>query len=120
MGYQTLLTGYCRLIESLAKSFVADPTFTPQIVSHVGIPTIVEWIGHVGMMGVYGLIDTAVAKVAIPIVDTMNMNEPRARFEWRRRFWQRKGLSATERKLANDTARHADSSNSNSERYTNR
>jgi hypothetical protein len=41
-------------------------------------------IGHVGMMGVYGLIHTAVAQVTIPIVD--KLNEPRARFEWCRRF----------------------------------
>jgi flavin-dependent dehydrogenase len=72
------------LIGSLAKSFVADPAFTPQIIAHVGIPTLVEWIGHVGMMGLYGLLDSAVAPVAMPIVD--KIKDPRARFEWRRRF----------------------------------
>jgi hypothetical protein len=68
-----------RLLGSLPKSFVADPAFAPQIVAHVGIPTLVEWIGHVGMMGIYGLLNTAVAPVAIPIVD--KLKDPRARFE---------------------------------------
>ena len=36
------------LIGSLARSFVADPTFMPQIVATVGIPELVEWMGHVG------------------------------------------------------------------------
>jgi lycopene cyclase CruP len=72
------------LIGSLAGSFVADPTFMPQIVAHVGIPTLVEWLGHVGLMGVYGVLDNAVTPVATPFVD--KMNDARARFLWRRRF----------------------------------
>jgi flavin-dependent dehydrogenase len=72
------------LVGSLAKSFVADPTFMPQIVSHVGIPTLVEWIGHVGMMGAYGVLDTVVTPIATPIVD--RFEDRRSRFQWRRRF----------------------------------
>jgi hypothetical protein len=36
------------LVGSLARSFVADPLFMPQIVATVGIPELVEWLGHVG------------------------------------------------------------------------
>ena len=36
------------LLGSLARSFVADPLFMPQIVGTVGIPELVEWLGHVG------------------------------------------------------------------------
>lgn len=36
------------LVGSLAKSFIADPAFMPQIVATVGIPELVEWMGHVG------------------------------------------------------------------------
>jgi hypothetical protein len=73
-----------RLLAIDFEGFVADPTFAPQIVAQVGIQTLVEFIDHVGMMGFYGLLDTAVAPVAIHIVD--NMTDPLARFDWRRRF----------------------------------
>jgi hypothetical protein len=36
------------LIGSLARSFVADPLFTPKIIGTVGIPELVDWMGHVG------------------------------------------------------------------------
>jgi hypothetical protein len=36
------------LVGSLVKSFVADPLFTPQIVLTVGVPELVDWLGHVG------------------------------------------------------------------------
>lgn len=36
------------LVGSLAKSFVADPLFMPQIVLTVGLPELIEWLGHVG------------------------------------------------------------------------
>lgn len=36
------------LVGSLARSFIADPLFMPQIVATVGIPELVEWLGHVG------------------------------------------------------------------------
>lgn len=36
------------LVGSLARSFAADPLFMPQIVATVGIPELVEWLGHVG------------------------------------------------------------------------
>ena len=41
------------LVASLAGSFAADPLFMSQIVAHVGIPTLADWLGHVGMMAVY-------------------------------------------------------------------
>ena len=58
------------LLGSLARSFVADPTFTPQIVAHVGIPTLLEWLGHVGMIAIYNSLH-ACAPVITPFVDKM-------------------------------------------------
>ena len=58
------------LLGSLARSFVADPTFTPQIVAHVGIPTLLEWVGHVGMIAIYNSLH-ACAPVITPFVDKM-------------------------------------------------
>ena len=39
------------LIGSLARSFVADPMFMPEIVLTVGVPALVDWLGHVAMVG---------------------------------------------------------------------
>lgn len=41
------------LLGSLSGSFLKDPTFTPQIIQHVGLPVLIDWIGHVSMIGVY-------------------------------------------------------------------
>ena len=67
---------------SLAGSFKADPFFMPQIVSHVGLPTLVNWLGHVGNMGVYTVCHNLVTPVIRPFVDRMD-NE-RERFKIRR------------------------------------
>jgi hypothetical protein len=52
----------------------------PQIVVHVGgIPALVDWLGHVSMMGLYSVLHGVIS----PVVDTMK--NPRAQFRWRRR-----------------------------------
>ncbi|KAL9190502.1 hypothetical protein ACHAXT_000208 [Thalassiosira profunda] len=72
------------LAGSLARSFVADPGFMPQIVAHVGVPTLVEWLGHVSMITAY----TALHKVATPAIAPFveKMDDPKERFLWRRRM----------------------------------
>jgi 2-polyprenyl-6-methoxyphenol hydroxylase-like FAD-dependent oxidoreductase len=72
------------LIGSLARSFVSDPTFMPEIVLHVGIPSLVDWLGHVGMMTIYTGLHGCVSPVLRPFVDLLD--NPRARFQWRRRM----------------------------------
>lgn len=72
------------LVSSLAGSFVADPTFMPQIIAHVGLPALVDWLGHVSMMGLYTVLDAAVSPVAEPIVK--NMKDPSQRFHWKRQM----------------------------------
>lgn len=72
------------LIGSLARSFINDPTFMPQIVAHVGVPRLVSWVGHVTMMGTYGVLDTVVSPALSFVVE--NMNNPRSQFIWRRRM----------------------------------
>lgn len=71
------------LAGSLARSFVADPTFMPQIVGHVGIPTLVEWLGHVGMITAYTALN-ACSPAITPFVD--KMSDAKKRFLWRRRM----------------------------------
>jgi flavin-dependent dehydrogenase len=36
------------LVGSLAKSFAKDPTFMPEIIATVGLPALVDWMGHLG------------------------------------------------------------------------
>eukprot|EP00957_Ditylum_brightwellii_P001802 138630-Ditylum_brightwellii.AAC.1 len=56
----------------------------PQIVGHVGIPALVDWMGHVGMMSLYTALHSGVTPVLKPFVNTMK-NE-RSRFKWNRRM----------------------------------
>jgi len=72
------------LVGSLARSFVADPTFMPEIVAHVGLPTLVEWLGHVFMIAAYGALHSVATPVITPFVD--KMEDPEKKFVWRRRM----------------------------------
>jgi len=73
------------LVGSLAGSFLADPTFMPQIVATVGLPELIRWLGHVGNMGKYSVLDTAAAPVVAAFVEQFVKN-PREKFKWRRRL----------------------------------
>lgn len=66
------------LVGSLGRAFVADPLFMPEIVLHVGIPRLVDWLGHLTMMGVYSLLDTAVSPLLKPFAESES--DPRKRF----------------------------------------
>ena len=66
------------LVGSLGRAFVADPLFMPEIVLHVGIPRLVDWLGHLTMMGLYSLLDTAVSPLLKPFAEYES--DPRKRF----------------------------------------
>lgn len=72
------------LVASLALSFTADPLFMPVIVAHVGIPRLVNWLGHVSMMGYYSFLDTAVSPVLTLVVE--RMTDEKEKFLWRRKL----------------------------------
>lgn len=72
------------LVGSLARSFIADPMFMPQIVAHVGLPRLVDWLGHVSMMGAYDFLDSFATPIVKPFVD--RMKDPGQRYMWRRRM----------------------------------
>mmetsp|Transcript_11928 Transcript_11928/g.30265 ORF Transcript_11928/g.30265 Transcript_11928/m.30265 type:complete len:790 (+) Transcript_11928:76-2445(+) len=74
------------LVGSLAGSFLADPTFMPQIVATVGIPELVKWLGHVGNMGAYSVLDKAVAPFVEAYIESSFTQDPRQKFKWRRRL----------------------------------
>jgi len=71
------------LAGSLARSFIADPQFMPQIVAHVGIPTLVEWLGHVSMITLYNTLHS-ISPVIEPFVN--KMENPKEKYLWRRRM----------------------------------
>ena len=71
------------LAGSLARSFVADPTFMPEIVLHVGIPTLVEWLGHVSMITLYNILHN-LSPVLEPFVD--KMENKKEKYLWKRRM----------------------------------
>ena len=72
------------LVGSLAKSFVADPLFMPEIVAHVGLPRLVDWLGHVSMIALYTLLDNAASPLLGPIAE--QTKDPRQRFALKRQM----------------------------------
>ena len=72
-----------------------------QILLHVGLPSVAEWVGHFGMMGLYTLLHETVGRHVLaatsgaPSSDPPSSSglwedwaaglSPRERFEWRRR-----------------------------------
>jgi len=74
--------GFGGLLKSLSSAFVADPLFTPSIIKHVGVPALVNWIGHVTMMGIFTGLDIAVALVR----EKLDGMAERDKFVWRRRM----------------------------------
>lgn len=73
------------LVGSLARSFVADPLFMPQIVATVGLPELVKWLGHLGNMGLYSVLDSVVTPVVDPVVEAF-VKDNRDKFRWRRKM----------------------------------
>lgn len=73
------------LLGSLARSFVSDPTFMPAIVAHVGIPRLVDWLGHISMMILYTVLHAVVSPILEPIVEGA-LKDEREKFRWRRRM----------------------------------
>ncbi len=63
---------------------VVTQAYMPTIVSHVGIPRLVDWLGHVGMMSLYTAYHASVTPVITPFVE--KLQNPRSRFRWRRRM----------------------------------
>lgn len=72
------------LVGSLARSFAADPLFMPEIVAHVGIPRLADWLTHVTTMGWYDLLHKAGTPVIRPLVNLMP--DGKTKYVWRRRM----------------------------------
>jgi lycopene cyclase CruP len=72
------------LVGSLGRAFVADPLFMPEIVAHVGLPRLVDWLGHLSMMALYTALDTTVSPLLQPIAKSTK--DPRKRFALKRQM----------------------------------
>ena len=90
MGIDTIkpflqdVTRFDGLVSSLAGSFKADPFFMPEIIGHVGLPTLVSWLGHVSMMGLYTVNHALISPILSTIVDNNLISDPRLKFQLRR------------------------------------
>jgi len=80
------VTRFDGLLSSLGGSFLADPFFMPEIIGHVGIPSLVEWLGHVSMMGLYTVNHALVSPILTSIVDSDLVKNPRTKFQLRRKM----------------------------------
>eukprot|EP00520_Triparma_pacifica_P001270 CAMPEP_0118671584 /NCGR_PEP_ID=MMETSP0785-20121206/22080_1 /TAXON_ID=91992 /ORGANISM="Bolidomonas pacifica, Strain CCMP 1866" /LENGTH=537 /DNA_ID=CAMNT_0006566479 /DNA_START=77 /DNA_END=1688 /DNA_ORIENTATION=- len=49
------------LLGSLAGSFIATPLEMPIIIGHVGIPALIEWMGHVAALAAFTMADALVS-----------------------------------------------------------
>ena len=72
------------LAASLSGSFAKDPTFMPDIIKHVGVKTLAQWVCHVAMMGVYAFLHAVVTPLLSPFIRMFKTT--RERFQWRRRM----------------------------------
>jgi hypothetical protein len=72
------------LVNTLLLGMFSDPLLMGELVSHVGLNKVLDFLGHVGQMGMYGFLDVSIA----PIMKFMvkRMTDPRTKFQWRRRM----------------------------------
>ena len=73
------------LVGSIARSLVSDPTHIPSILTWVGLPALLDWTGHMGMMGAYSALDNFVTPWLRPIGDRV-LKSPEARYKLHRRM----------------------------------
>lgn len=80
------------LLGSLSRSFVKDPFFTPQIVQHVGLSVLADWIVHVSMIAIYTILHNLISpavNVFLAFTDASDNRKAiilndRDRFRWKR------------------------------------
>ncbi|GBF87530.1 glycine D-amino acid oxidase [Raphidocelis subcapitata] len=49
------------LARTMSAQMVRDPAFVPQLVAHIGVGPLVDWVGHVAALGAYGALHAAAA-----------------------------------------------------------
>jgi len=72
------------LLGSLSRSFVKDPLFMPEIVSHVGILTLIDWLGHLFMLILYTGLHTFVTPILNVGIDNDLISDTRQKYRVRR------------------------------------
>lgn len=77
------------LARTLVSGIFSDPLLMRDLVKHVGVSKLVDFLGHVWNMGVYSLMDTAVSPIMRLMMEKMEddpkMN-PRMKFQMQRRM----------------------------------
>lgn len=72
------------LATTLVAGIFADPLLMGELVKHVGPSKLSDFLGHVAKMGIYSLLDTAVAPIMEKMMD--RIDDPRTKFQMRRRM----------------------------------
>lgn len=91
---------YDALAGTLFNGVVSDPLVMSELVKHVGVPKILEFLDHVRMMGYYSFLDKTYAPIVRRTI-LKKETDPRIRFQWNRRMeaWKYgSGNDYTERK----------------------
>jgi hypothetical protein len=72
------------LSSSIFLGMIADPFLMGEMLDHVGVSKMMDFLGHLAKMGLYGFLDSSVS----PLMELMmnRVKDPRARFQMRRRM----------------------------------
>jgi lycopene cyclase CruP len=49
------------LVRTMAGQMARDPGFVPQLVAHIGVAPLAEWVGHVAALGAYTALSAGAA-----------------------------------------------------------
>lgn len=69
------------LMATMAQQLSGDPRLVPQLLRHVGVMPMADWLRHVSALGLY----SALNSTARPLIESAAMNEtPKERYKLRR------------------------------------
>ncbi|XP_022952391.1 uncharacterized protein LOC111455092 [Cucurbita moschata] len=71
------------LTQTLGLVMLTKPQLLPSIFEQVGIPVLLDWAGHFGMLGYYTILSTFVDPIIRPFLSSLT---PKMNFEWKRRL----------------------------------
>jgi len=84
------------LVRTLVAAFINDPLGTPAIVLHVGLPALVEWLGHLFQLGLFEFFYHTIGRAKAAQLSEMNKKD---QFLWSCRIDQWKYGSGLDYRL---------------------
>ncbi|KAK1353614.1 Glycerol-3-phosphate dehydrogenase [NAD(+)] 1 [Heracleum sosnowskyi] len=71
------------LVKTLGLVMLTNPQLLPSIFRQVGIPVLLDWIGHFTMLGYYTFLSIFIDPIISPSVDTL---PEKTKFKWKRQL----------------------------------